>query len=92
MVASLMEGRDCLGVESDSVQNQMARRRLQTFFQREELLFQALQDGRNVHAYCALRDAANEDALIDDEVRPTVRTPLTLKNTLVVRGAADVEN
>ena len=92
MVASLMEGRDCLGVESDSVQNQMARRRLQTFFQREELLFQALKYGQQSDAAYALGDAAREDALIDDEVRPTFPTPLTVKNTLVVRGAADVEN
>ena len=92
MVASLMEGRDCLWVESNSVQNQMACKWLQTFFQREELLYQALEHGEDSYAAYALRVAASKDALIDDEVRPTFHTPLTLKNTPVVQGAADIKS
>ncbi len=47
MVAALLEGRHCVGVDDDEHQNTVCRERLATFFVYERLLDLALKEHRN---------------------------------------------
>ena len=73
-VVALLEGRESLGVESDRVQNLVARRRLQTLYHRESLLKEALREKRDpdYQSVGKLEDDVRETCLLDDEVSSPV--------------------
>ena len=71
LIASCLEGRMCVGVDSSKRQCEWARRRLQVFAERELILRAAMRDGMqgDSGAMKELKEAAEMTTLPDPQVR-----------------------